>query len=181
MKFELKNCIDGAPAVYKTSLEITENDGRFTFVFDAENSQGFCCEPGYNNIHSLGDVCEILIGTDPKRSLYYEIEISPIGDLMIAKMTNRGADGNGKPILDIDFVKESFIIAKTVKTKSGYRAELSFDKKEICTGEGEVYFNAYRIETDGGEPEKHLFALNPTMQGRFHVPSRFVWINDYKN
>lgn len=179
MKHQLKNCYDGAPAVYKTEVEVTEKDGMLTFVFEAENSQGFCCAPGYNNIHSMGDVFEILIGTDPKRKVYYEIELSPIGDLMIAEMTNRGVNANGKPILDIGFVEEPFIKAKSEKWGTGYRAELTFDKKRIYTGEGEIYFNAYRIETDGGEPEKHLFALNPTMQGRFHVPSKFLWLRDY--
>ena len=179
MKYYLKNCIDGAEAVYKTELEISEKDGILTFVFNCENSALFCCEPGYNNIHSLGDVCEILIGTDQKRSVYYELEISPIGDLMIAKMTNRGVDESGAPILDIDFVAEPFVKGESVKTETGYRATVSFDKKEICTGAGEIYFNAYRIETDGGEPEKHLFALNPTMRGRFHVPERYIFIKDF--
>ncbi len=181
MKFKLRNCIDGQAAIYETELEITENGGMLTFVFNAENSESFCCEPGYNNIHSLGDVCEILIGTDPERRVYYEIEINPIGDLMIAKMTNHGTDLAGKPILDIDFAKEPFITARADKTPSGYRAELSFNKCEIYTGEGEIYFNAYRIETDGGEPEKHLFALNPTMQGRFHVPAKFIYLDGYIN
>ena len=43
----------------------------------------------------------------------------------------------------------------------------------------EIYFNVYRIETDGGETEKHLFALNPTGFPKFHVPSKFVLLNDY--
>ena len=50
---------------------------------------------------------------------------------MIAKMTNRGVDANGKPILDIDFQKDSFIDAKTEKSENGYRAELTFAKKDI--------------------------------------------------
>ncbi|MBO5879588.1 MAG: hypothetical protein J6Q68_03455 [Clostridia bacterium] len=179
MKFEFKNCINGESAVYKTTLEIIDNGSSVTFIFDAENSMGFCCSPGYNNIHSLGDVFEILIGTDPERKVYYEIELSPIGDLMIAKMTNHGFDENGKPILDLDFVDEPFIDSSVVKTENGYLARLTFDKKNIYTGEGEIYFNAYRIETDGGEPEKHLFALVPTMRGRFHVPSKFVCLKDY--
>lgn len=179
MIYEMKNCIDGSAPVYKTTVEITESEEMLGFVFDAEHSELFCCERGYNNIHSLGDACEILIGTSEKRDLYYEIEINPEGDLMIARMTNRGVDGEGKPILDIDFVSESFIDARTEKTGNGYRAYLSFSKKSINTGKGEIYFNAYRLETDGGEPEKHLFSLNPTMQGRFHVPSKFVYLKDY--
>ena len=179
MKFELKNCTDGAAAVYKTSLEISENEGVLTFIFDAEHSEGYCCEPGYNNIHSLGDVCEILIGTDPNRGVYYEIEVSPIGDLMIAKMINLGVDESGKPILEINFVDEPFVTEKTVKKENGYVTSLTFNLDNIRSGEGDVYFNAYRIETDGGEPEKHLFSLNPTMQPRFHVPSKFLWLKDY--
>ena len=179
MKFELKNCIDASKAIYKTTLELKDDGEKLTFVFDCFNSELFCCNPGYNNIHSLGDVCEILIGTDRERKLYYEIEINPLGDLMIAKMKNSGAAPDGRPILDIEFVNESFIEAKSEKTETGYRAELSFSRKKINTGDGEIYFNAYRIETDGGEPEKHLFAFNPTMQGRFHVPSKFVWLNDF--
>ena len=179
MKYEMKNCRDGSAPVYKTTVEISEKDGVLNFVFDAENSELYCCKRGYNNIHSLGDVCEILIGTSEKRNLYYEIEVNPEGDLMIARMTNRGVDANGKPVLDIDFVSEPFIDARCEKTETGYRARLSFKKSEILTGDGEVYFNAYRIETDGGEMEKHLFALIPTMQGKFHVPSKFVYLKDY--
>ena len=179
MKFLLKNCTDGREPIYKTEFSVSEECGRLTFMFDARNSQCFCCDSGYNKIHSLGDVCEILIGTDPQRKLYYEIEISPRGELMIAKMTNSGVDSQGKPILDIDFVEKPFIDAAVRKTESGYVATLTFDKEKIITGEGEIYFNAYRIETDGGEAEKYLFALNPTMQGRFHVPDKFVWLKEY--
>ena len=177
MKF--LDCKTGSEAVYATELNITETAQDLTFEFFVDHTEYFCCSPGYNKIHSLGDVCEILIGTDPQRKVYYEIEISPIGDLMIAEMTNRGVDENGKPILDINFVKEPFIDAKTEKTENGFVAKLTFPKDKIRTGDGDIYFNAYRIETDGGEPEKHLFALNPTMCGRFHVPSRFVWLKDY--
>ena len=179
MKYELKNCVDGSAAVRKTELEISEKNGIVNFVFTAHDSQLFCCDPGYNNIHSLGDVCEILIGTDPERKDYFEIEISPIGDLMIAKMHNSGDDENGSPILDIDFVSEPFVEARTEKTEDGFKAYATFDLKNISNFDGEVYFNAYRIETDGGEPEKHLLALIPTMKGKFHVPSKYVWLKDY--
>ena len=42
---------------------------------------------------------------------------------------------------------------------------------------GEVVFNAYRIETEGGEPEKNLLALNPTLCGTFHMPQFFIDID----
>ena len=178
MKFELLDCKSGGAAAYKTTLEIEDGGNELTFTFTAEHSQYFCCSPGYNNIHSMGDVCEILIGTDPERKVYYEIEVSPIGDLMIAEMTNHGVDEGGKPILTINFVDEPFVKQKTVKTDGGYKTALTFSKESINTGEGRIYFNAYRIETDGSEPEKHLFALNPTLQGKFHVPSKYLWLDE---
>ena len=179
MKFELKNCRTGEDAVYKTELEIFERGEELTFVFNAEHSEGYCCASGYNRIHSMGDVFELLIGTDPERKVYYEIELSPASELMIAEMTNKGNNEKGNPMLDINFVKEPFVKASVERTELGYRATMTFDKSNINSGDGEIYFNAYRIETDGGTPEKHLFALNPTMKGKFHVPERFVWLRDY--
>ena len=37
-----------------------------------------------------------------------------------------------------------------------------------------ILFNAYRIDTDGGEMGKHLFAASPTMSGTFHKPEFFI-------
>ena len=68
---------------------------------------------------------------------------------------------------------------ETIKLPGENVGYVPFDLKNIRSGDGEIYFNAYRIETDGGEPEKHLFALNPTMQPKFHVPSKFLWLKDY--
>ena len=42
---------------------------------------------------------------------------------------------------------------------------------------GEVVFNAYRIETEGGEPDKNLLALSPTLCGTFHMPQFFIDID----
>ena len=181
MKYALKNCRNGENAVYNTTVEITEKDGILNFRFEADNSKYYCCGSKYNDIHSCGDACEILIGSDPERKVYYEIEISPDNQLMIAEMVYCGVDAENNPILDIHFVKESFIQSKVTKTENGYIAELTFDKKNVESGDGEMYFNAYRLETDGGEMEKHLFSLIPTMRGKFHVPSYYVWLKDYVN
>ena len=179
MKYLLKNCRNGEDAVYKTELEITEKDGRLFFQFRAENSQYYCPHENYNDIHSEGDACEILIGSDPERRFYYEIEINPKGRLMLAKMEYCGVDENGDPMLNIHFVKDCFLDSRTALFDNGYEAEISFDKKDIMTGEGEIYFNAYRLETDGGEMEKHLFALIPTMKGKFHVPTKYDYLKKY--
>ncbi|MBQ8374357.1 MAG: hypothetical protein IJX98_02140 [Clostridia bacterium] len=175
----LKNNRTGEEAVYKTELEISEKNGILNFRFIAENSQYYCPEKGYNGIHARGDACEILIGSDPERKVYYEIEISPKNEVLLAKMEYCGITEAGKARLNIGFVKDCFLQSKVELTETGYIVEVSFNKKDILTGDGEVYFNAYRLETDGGTMEKHLFALNPTLCNRFHTPSCYLYLKDY--
>lgn len=179
MIYSLKNCRNGEDAPYKTTVDITEKEGILTFTFVAEHCQYYCPHSRYNDIHSEGDACEILIGSDPDRKVYYEIEISPENVLMIAQMTYMGVDENNEPMLKIDFVEKPFVTSEVTKTENGYVAKLSFAKKDILSGEGEIYFNAYRLDTDGEEMNKHLFALNPTMRDRFHVPSYYVYLKDF--
>lgn len=181
MIYTLKNCRNGEPAVYETTVEITERNGEVLFRFTAPYCAYYCPNRGYNGIHSEGDACEILIGSDPTRKVYYEIEISPLNELMVAKMTYLGVDEENNPKLDIAFVSESdcFVKSSVEKTANGYVAEVRFRKADVMTGDGELYFNAYRLETDGGESEKHLFALNPTMRGKFHVPKYYEYLKDF--
>ena len=184
MIYQLKDCRTAKEEIArKTTVEITEKDGMLTFVFTAENCEYYCPYTEYNKIHSDGDVCEILIGTDPNRKVYYEIEISPHNGLMLAKMTYGGEDADG-PILDIDFVEKPFVKTQVLLRDNGYVATATFPKKAIETGSGEIYFNAYRIDTAGGkllEPAHLLYALNPTMRGKFHTPAYYVWLKEYLN
>lgn len=179
MKYLLKNCRNGESAIYKSTVEIKEEGELLHFNFYAENCKFYTPYKNYNDIHSEGDAFEILIGTDPERKVYYEIEINPNNVLMIAKMTNCGLDEEGNPKLIIDFVKDCFVKSTVTKTENSYMADLTFDKKMIHTGNGDIYFNAFRLETDGGEMEKHLFALFPTMKPKFHVPKYFEFISKY--
>lgn len=179
MTYNLKNCRNGSEATYKTTVDISENDGFVTFTFDCSNTDFYCPHSGYNKIHSEGDACEILIGSDPERKVYYEIEINPENDLMVAEMVNHGFGENNEPVLDIHFVDECFVKSDVQKYENGYVATVSFPLDNILSGDGDIYFNAYRLETDGGEMDKHLFALNPTMLPKFHAPEYFVYLNDY--
>lgn len=179
MLYELKNCRDGSPATYRTTVDITEQDNILTFRFEAEHTSFYCPYDTYNEIHSEGDACEVLIGSDPARRVYYEIEISAKGEWMLAEMVNHGVDEKNEPILEIHFVDDCFLTGHVTRTEKGYIATVSFDKRKIMTGEGEIYFNAYRLETDGGEMDKHLFALIPTMRPKFHAPTYFAWLKDY--
>ena len=182
MIYTLKECRTGKDEhERKSTVEITEKDGVVTFVFTAENSKYWCPYKEYNKIHSEGDICEILIGTDPERKQYYEIEISPHNGLMLAKMEYKGEDEEG-PVLGIEFVEKAFVETQVLLRNNGYVATVKVPLKDINTGKGEVYFNAYRIDTDDGkfvEDEQLLYALNPTLRGKFHTPDKFVWLKDY--
>ncbi len=183
MKYELKDCRTGGAGMRPTTVTLEEREGELRFTFTAEETEYYCPYEGYNRLHSQGDACELLIGSDSLRKRYYEIELSANGDLMVAKMTYRGVDERAgyEPILDLAFVEEKdcFVQGKVERTKKGYVATLRFKKEAIRTGDGEIFFNAYRLETDGGETDKHLLALNPTLRPKFHVPERFVLLKDY--
>ena len=181
MKYLLKNNRDGTPAVYETTVSIAETGKDIIFTFDVKHSRFYCPNNRYNGIHSCGDAVEIIIGTDPSRRFCYEIEANPEGEIMLAKMTYVGENENDGVKLDIDFIDKAhcFVGAVVKKTDDGYFAEITIDKSGLDLSVGEIYFNAYRLETDGGEMEKHLFALNPTMCGKFHVPEKYVYLKSY--
>ena len=179
MTYELKNNRTGEAADRLTTVKIKKDGNIVTFFFHAENTLYYCPYDYYNGIHSAGDACEILIGTDPERKVYYEMEISAKGELMLAKMTNGGLDENGDPRLDVGFVDNCFFKGDYTKTENGYDCSFSFDLADINTGDGEVYFNAYRLDTDGGKTPQHLYALNPTVYHWFHMPDKFLWLKDY--
>ena len=156
-----------------------EEDNVLTFKFEAFNSRYNCPHRGYNGLHYEGDVCEIFIGTDANRKSYYEIEVSPLNDIFLAKITYKGTKDGDEPFVNVECVKKNFISSNVTLTETGYIAVLSFDKQNIVTGEGEVFFNAYRLETDGEQSEKYVFALSPTMKKKFHVPERYVYLKDF--
>ena len=180
--YELKQCRTGeVERERKTTVEISEMGGELKFHFVCENCKYYCPYENYNDIHSRGDICEILIGSDPMRTTYYEIEISPKNKLMLAKMTYKGENEKG-PILGLDFVKEPFVKTEVNILDNGYEVIATFPKEAIKTGDGVLFFNAYRIDTDGGKflkEEMYLLALNPTMRGKFHTPKYFLPLEKY--
>ena len=185
MIYELKDCRTGeSETERRTTLAIERHGEDFVFVFTAENCKYFCPYGGkYNELHSQGDACEILIGSDPMRKVYYEIEISASNGLMIAKMTYNGERDGGKEILlDINFVEKPFVKSEVSLRDGGSVARLTVPLSAIKTGDGEVFFNAYRLDTDGGRflvDDQLMFALNPTLRNRFHTPNKFLLLKDF--
>ena len=180
MIYDIKICKNGEVAPYKTTVDISEENGRVRFFFTADQSGCYCPYDEYNKLHSDGDACEILIGCDTERKAYYEMEVSAKGALMLAKIVNHGPGDDGVPVIETHFIEDCFFAGKAEKTASGYTAAFTFDKKCIAPNGERIYFNAYRLETDGGEQtKKHLFALSPTMRPRFHFPEYFPWLDEY--
>ena len=176
MKYILKENYTGGEAIYKTSVDITEKDGVLNFYFEAENSRCYCPYKKYNEELFEGDVCEVFIGSDEKGQVYYEIVLSPEGTLFLSRVTDRGNKD-----FDLDNVSEEncFVSYRAGRTDNGYFARLSFPLESIATGGGDIVFNAFRIDTDGEYPEKHLFALNPTFCDTFHHAPSLVKLKDY--
>lgn len=42
MLYQLKKCRDGSHSIYRTTVDITENNGVVSFKFEAENTTFFC-------------------------------------------------------------------------------------------------------------------------------------------
>ncbi len=181
MKYTLRDTRTGAKAVYDTFVEIRREGKTLIFIFNASRTQYYCPYSEYNKLHCHGDACELLIGTDPNRKIYYEIEISAVGNLMVCEMEYQGEDENGSVRLGKNFVTEAdcFVEGSSEKTDDGFIATVKIDTTKWNVRGEDVYFNAYRLETDGGTMEKHLFALSPTMCGKFHVPDKYVFLKDY--
>ena len=181
MKYLLRNNRDGTAAVYETTVDVSQDERYVYFDFVAEHSSCYCPYGNYNDIHSCGDAVELLIGTDPARKTYYELEVNPDNAKMLAKMTVTELDGDGAAKLQIDFINENdcFFRSTARKTNGGYAVNIAIDKVRLNMPVEQIYFNAYRLETDGGETEKHLFAINPTKCGKFHVPACYVMLRDY--
>ncbi len=179
MKYDLVDCRTGKKTEYKTQLNIIPFGETLTFCFHAERSSCYCPWDGYNKNHYEGDVCEVFFGTGPDRSLYYEVEISPDNQLFFGRVRHQGIDEKGNPILSIAFIgqKDCFVSSSVIRTRTGYIAQLVLDLTRLENRE-DFFFNAFRIETDGGQREKHLLACSPTLGSRFHVPGAFIPLKD---
>ncbi len=176
MIYQLRENVKGGKAHYNTAVEILKDGNVLTFNFTADHSVCYCPYANYNDELFEGDVCEVFFGSDEKRIVYYEMVVAPNGAKLLIKVTDRGNND-----FDLDYIPENecFIKTSAQKTPSGYKVSISFDAEKARTGDGEFIFNAFRIDTDGEECEKHLFALNPSLCNSFHYSQAFVKMKDY--
>ncbi len=172
----LLDCATGEAAVYETRLSAFRQDGQLIFRFEAQNSSCYCPYSHYNENHYEGDVCEIFLCSKADRHHYYEINLAPNNCLLFGKLSYQGETENGEPIKTLEKIDRSscFVTSRVLRTPGGYVAQIALEEAALNIPPEDICFNAFRIETDGGASEKHLFALNPTYMPRFHVPKAFV-------
>lgn len=164
----LKDSRTGEETLFKTKLEYFREEDKLIFKFDCENSMLFSAYDKFNEPIYEGDVVEVFVCVGGDRRKYYEFELAPNGTAFFAQITN---DVNG---LNEKMLPKAFE-TKVITRENGYYAEIIIPNEAVgASNFSEIVFNAYRIETEGGIPEKNLLALNPTLCGTFHMPQFFV-------
>lgn len=156
---ELFENTTGKKACYKTDVRVYKTIKNIVFKFRANTSKFNSYSNKYNDKLYLGDVCEIFIKYG-KENHYYEIEVAPNGATFLSDITNINNKFSGE-LIDPCFIKTS-----SKCKKDCYKVKIVIPKKFIKTKK--IEFNAFRIDTDGTTPEKHLFALHPTLCRTFH-------------
>jgi len=171
MLYYFKENTSGGETLFTTSLYTEKTSTEFVFRFDCSKSKCFSAYEGFNEPLYMGDVTEIFLCTDKSKKTYYEIEAAPNGACFFALINNPAGDGTD---LSHEFLPRKIIVS-VGKLKGGYLTEIRVPFSSVNYFDGEfVEFNAFRIETEGGIPEKNLLALNPTLCGFFHKTSAFI-------
>jgi hypothetical protein len=163
----LRENVTGEQTPFTTILNYSRVGNNLHFKFTCENSKLFSAYSGYNEPIYRGDVCEVFLCTGEDLREYYEIEVAPNGTVFFAKIFN----DNG---LRTSFLEQAFT-ANVEITEVGYNVEIVIPCEAVGVKDGTpIRFNAFRIETEGGEENKNLLALSPTLVPRFHVPEKFI-------
>ncbi|MFA5561924.1 MAG: carbohydrate-binding family 9-like protein [Eubacteriales bacterium] len=165
---QLRNNLDGSPAARPTELRTEVSPEGFRFHFSCRTSRCHSAYDEYNRPIYEGDVCEIFLTADPTRQTYYEIEVAPNGTVFFARVIRQ--DGKGR----LEFLPYT-IVTRAQAWEDGYEVAIEVPYASVGMRGGEpAWYNAYRIETDGGHSNRYLMALNPTLYKSFHRPEYFV-------
>jgi len=156
---KLLDNITGKEACYKTNFHFHNGKKTLNFKFICYSSKLFSYSNKYNDELYHGDVCEVFINYG-KDNHYYEIEVAPNGTIFLADIENNGTNFKGT------LIEQCFIKAFSVIKRNKYIVTINVPRDYIKTDK--VAFNAFRIDTDGGIENAHLFAFHPTMCNTFH-------------
>lgn len=151
--------LTGKEALYKTKFTFKETRKSLFFSFVCYHSKFFSYSEKYNSELYRGDVCEVFINYG-KNNHYYEIEVAPNGAIFLSDIENDGKSFKGT------LIEKCFVKAKAKIKKKKYIVKIEIPREIIPTKN--IKFNAFRIDTDGGKENAHLFALHPTLCKTFH-------------
>lgn len=172
----LKNSRNGQEMPdFKTVVDVELTETELVFNFTCENSQRFSAYEGYNTDIFDGDVCEAFICTDGSMYNYYELELAPNNSVFCTRVNNPENDFDKA---HSEYEPVNFVRSSVEFTENGYNAMFALPLDKIgYNKEKGIFFNIYRIETEGGECCKHLLAANPTLCDSFH---RFTSFFEFK-
>jgi len=165
---KLLNNNTGLKADYETELEVKEEGDNLVFSFASSHPSLSSYSNIYNDDIWSGDVVEIFISTN-NHDKYLELEVAPNNTKFLALITNDGKSFKG------EFINDCFFESTSIVENDVWKVEIKLPKSKVYISENnEIKFNAFRIDTDGEEPNKHLFALSPTMLPSFHKLYAFI-------
>ena len=172
MKTFLRENKTGVKTEFITSVEYCKTSSGFNFKFSCHDSKLFSAGNKDNDPIFKGDVVEVFMCTGGDLSEYYELEVAPNGTIFFALIKNDGKD------ITPTYLEKTFTSEVTI-TEKGYDCEIFIPFESVNYKEDvPVKFNAFRIETEGGIPDKNLISLNPTLCSTFHKPEKFIEFND---
>lgn len=164
MKWRLKENLSGKYPDRKTELEIKKTEEILSFRFSCSKSEMISFSNKNNDELYRASVVEVFL--DVGEESYYEIEVAPNGATFFAKILNRIVT-----LLDNDLFKSNTSILD-----NKYFVDIDIDLKKFSHPEI-IKFNAFRIELDK-EGIQHLYAMFPTFSDTFHVPEKFVLLDN---
>ena len=170
-RYELKENLTGKSVPeFKTVVDVTLTETDIIFEFDCKNSQFYSAYDKYNQPIWEGDVCEAFLCTNTKKDWYYEVEIAPNNTVFLKHMNNKGLG-----IIDEYEIEENFVKSEVKLLGNDYKVKFSVPLEKIGYDKNVgLFINIFRIETEGGIPEKNLLSMNPTLSPTFHDNRCFV-------
>ncbi|HTG43972.1 MAG TPA: carbohydrate-binding family 9-like protein, partial [Verrucomicrobiae bacterium] len=145
--------------------------------YDAPYSELSQFEPARLNSERVGlwdrDVVEAFIGTDPKKEkVYYEFEVAPTNEKLDLVITPEIPDVEKR--LEWESGWESFV--KLDPQAKIWTTVMRIPLRALSTNQPSSgtrwRVNFYRID----RANRAFLAWNPTLNGTFHAPGRFGWL-----
>lgn len=158
----------GAVYVFHTSKEIV-------FTFECPYTQPLKLPyTAYNDPVWRGEAVEVFISPNADMTHYFEFDAAPNGSSYNAQVLNVG-----DPTVFVRSIDNCPVIYDSKINDDFYTLEMRIPfslilKKGTSPSDVPWLFNAYRISH---ADSVRMFALSPTAQNSFHVPSKFSELN----